>query len=266
MKCKPRKLCGKINCTCFHRSFASHAKSIYWSKSNIIGPNKVLKSSHTKYWFTCHICNHDFNVEIRKIILHNRWCPYCGHQKLCPNKDCILCFKNSFASQEKAKYWYHEQNNLTPRQVFKSSGNKYWFQCKNNHIFQKALNSLQRGSWCPKCCIGQNFSKKQIAWLEYEMKKDNLYIQHALNDGEFSFKKFRADGFCKETNTWYIFQGDFWHCNPELFSPSYIHPLTKKRAIDIWIFDLNRINELNKKFNIKIIWENEWDQIVSSMY
>ncbi len=45
----------------------------------------------------------------------------CNSKRLCTNEECQTCFENSFASHEKSKYW-SEKN---PRQVFKSSGNKY---------------------------------------------------------------------------------------------------------------------------------------------
>lgn len=39
----------------------------------------------------------------------------------CNNNKCKICFKKSFASQPKSKYWSKE-NNITPRQIRKSSG------------------------------------------------------------------------------------------------------------------------------------------------
>lgn len=267
MKCKlnhSQKLCDENECIeCFNRSFASNPKSKFWSKDNILTPREVFKSSGKRFIFECHICCHTFDLILRDITRNNAWCPYCCKpaKKMCQFNSCKHCYNNSFASHYKSKYWSNK-NIKTPREVFKSSGKKFWFKCINNHEFLQALNKITNSNrWCAKCCNSRNYSLKQIAWLEYEMNKDNIYIQHALNEGEYKYKRFSADGYCKETNTWYIFQGDFWHCNPELYSPHYINPLSKKRAINIWIYDMNRINYLKKYFNVKVMWENEWDNI-----
>jgi hypothetical protein len=46
-------------------SFAIHPKAKYWStKNNNILPTDVYKSSNNKYWFTCDICNHDFEIAL----------------------------------------------------------------------------------------------------------------------------------------------------------------------------------------------------------
>lgn len=59
-------------------------------------------------------------------------------------------FERSFASHEKSKYWSN-QNTEQPRDVFKSSGKKYWFDCNNNHIFDSQLDNINKGQWCPYC-------------------------------------------------------------------------------------------------------------------
>ena len=47
------------------------------------------------------------------------------------------------------------------------------------------------------------------------MKKENIYIQHAKNDGEYKIKyenKFLSfDGYCKKNNTVFSFFGGYWH-------------------------------------------------------
>ena len=67
---------------------------------------------------------------------------------LCKN-DCDVCFERSFASHEKSKFWNVELNSKivltkfkkkidcsSPRQVFKNSNDKFWFNCDEcNHSF-----------------------------------------------------------------------------------------------------------------------------------
>ncbi len=73
--------------------------------------------------------------------------------KLCDNDDCKICFDKSFTSHEKSKYW-SEKNKKKPRQVFKFTNKKYWFNCnKCPHQFEISLDNVARqNSWCSYCC------------------------------------------------------------------------------------------------------------------
>ena len=54
--------------------------------------------------------------------------------------------------------------------------------------------------------------------------------------------------------------GDYWHCNPRIYTEDYFHDRIKKTAKEIWLHDTNRINELKKLgYNVQIIWESEWN-------
>jgi len=65
---------------------------------------------------------------------------------------------------------------------------------------------------------GEKYSEKSINWLDWLSKKDGIKIQHALNGGEHKIKGVgKVDGFCKENNTVYEFQGCFWHGCKKMF-------------------------------------------------
>jgi hypothetical protein len=117
----------------------------------------VFKSSGNKYWFDCE-CGHQFDSALCSITVMNCWCPYCAHQKLCEKKDCPSCLENSFALHEKSKYWSDKNGDVKPRQVFKSSGNKYWFDCECGHQFDSALRDITslNLAWCPYCANPSN--------------------------------------------------------------------------------------------------------------
>lgn len=146
----PRKLCNNDNCEmCFNKSFASHPKAIYWSARNNLSPRMVFKSSNKAYIFDCD-CGHSFKTCIYHITVHNHWCHYCGHIKLCKRSDCESCFNNSFASSPKNQFWM-EKNEIQPRRVFLHAAKKYWFKCANGHIFKMSPNVVGNNHWCTKC-------------------------------------------------------------------------------------------------------------------
>jgi len=139
-------------------------------------------------------------------------------------------------------------------------------KCKKHGIFKQIPNMhVKQKRGCPKCPYN-GFSQKQLDWLNYIAKRDNIYIQHAMNDGEFRIGKYLVDGFCKETNTVYEFHGDFFHGNPKFYKPFDINPLTKKMYGDLYITTLEKaVYIMNQGYILIMIWEYDWDQLVKTL-
>lgn len=179
--CSNRKLCNDNNCTtCFNKSFASHEKSQFWSKSNNIIPRQVFKNTHDKYIFNCDKCDHSFSQKLGSTT-KGAWCPFCAHLKLCDDKECKSCFDKSFASHSKSIYW-NDKNICKPRQVFKNSNTPYLFDCNIcDHVISIGLASVSADKWCLFCanqklcnnqecdkCFNKSFAShaKHIYWSE----------------------------------------------------------------------------------------------------
>ena len=73
----------------------------------------------------------------------------------------------------------------------------------------------------------ETYSQKSISWLNYLSKRHGFKIQHALNGGEYRIDGMKVDGYCKETNTVYEFQGCFWHGCPKCYTGDKINPKNK---------------------------------------
>lgn len=195
-----RKWCDRIDCNlCFERSFASHERSRYWSNKNNVLPRRVTKYSHIKYWFKCDQCNHDFDSAINNVV-KGQWCPFCppSPKKLCDNDDCEHCFNQSFASNEKAIFWL-DKNKINPRNVFKSTPDKYWFNCNVcGHDFEKQLKFIVGNTFCPYCaiptkilcdnddcisCFNRSFasSKNAIFWSNRNSKSPRQVVKCSEN-------------------------------------------------------------------------------------
>ncbi len=138
---------------------------------------------------------------------------------------------------------------------------------KHKQEFTQSPNNHLSGNICPRCSIN-NFSKLSIQWLELISKLNNIYIQHALNDGEYKIEKtkYKADGYCKETNTIYEFHGDYWHGNPKLYNSNKLNKTNKKTYGELYQNTLKK-EELIKKlgYNLVVIWESKWIKIIKSI-
>ena len=164
----PQLLCDDNNCkNCFNNSFASHEKSQYWSNLNLITPRTIFKGTHKNYFFNCNKCSHVLDICINAITSSDsHWCSYCTNQILCNTDDCIECYNKSFASHEKSKYWSN-QNSLKPREVFKGSDKKIYFNCENNHSFiSRVANVSKLNRWCPYC-VNKTELKLYESLIEY---------------------------------------------------------------------------------------------------
>jgi len=156
--CSSKKICESDECQiCFQKSFASHEKVIHWNKkkNGDMTPRELFKSSNTKCWFDCTTCSHSFESSLSHVVNEGTWCPFCSSQVLCRDSNCDFCFKKSFASSEKASHWDNFLNGKTPREVFKSSGKLWHFDCDCGHSFQSKLNLVKKGRWCPFCANRQ---------------------------------------------------------------------------------------------------------------
>ena len=170
--CGNRKLCTDQDCiSCFNKSFASHEKSKYWSETNNKKSRDVFKNDNNKYKFNC-ICGHVFETELYVISCQNSWCPYCSDppQKLCNDQSCEQCFKKSFASYEKSKYW-SSLNTIKPRDIFKHTMKKYKFDCPScNEIHEASPFHIMKGCWC-------SCTKKKTETKMYKFLLNNYKIK-----------------------------------------------------------------------------------------
>ena len=146
-------LCKDKDCKwCLEKSFLSHEKAKFWSKKNDLKPRNIRKHVHTKIWFDCTVCKHEFKKRIAHITA-GAWCPFCAKKggKVCGREECGWCRAKSFASEPQAKFW-SKKNEPKPINIRKHSGRKFWFDCNIcHHEFKSPLFDIVRGKWCPQC-------------------------------------------------------------------------------------------------------------------
>lgn len=199
----PKQLCNNENCNmCFENSFASHEKAKYWNNelNNNIKPRNVFKANNKKYYFTCNECKHNFDIALNNLSTNNRWCPYCGINKLCDDNNCKTCFDKSFASHSKSSLWSIKNGYITPRQVSKCNGKKYWFTCKDcTHNFEMAINHIVRFDIeknCPICssqylcddneckiCFDKSFASSPFIDKLNKEKNNGINLRNVFKSG-----------------------------------------------------------------------------------
>lgn len=230
----PKKLCDKYDCNaCYQKSFASHLKSEYWSKDNQKKPREVFKHDNKKYKFDCDTCIHSFE-SVLSSISNGSWCPYCCYppKKMCDEHNCKHCFEQSFASHQKAVYW-SDENDKKPREIFRSSGDKYKFDCiECKHSFEIKLDSINKECWCQYCankvlcdkdecdtCYQKSFAShpKAVYWSHINTQSPRETFKSS--DSKYSFD-------CKECET--VFQATLSSISRGRWCPNCKHKTERK--------------------------------------
>lgn len=132
---------------------------------------------------------------------------------------------------------------------------------KHGDFIQKPRNHI-KGSGC-QICSNSGYSQKAIKWLNYISHTKNINIQHMENGGEFKIPgtTFKTDGYCKETNTIYEFNGCQFHACCLCTNHNEINPF--KKVLNKQIFEETIKREIMIRllgYNLVVIWEHEWDK------
>ena len=186
---------------------------------------------------------------------------------------CPKCYQNTkFVTQQdfiKKATLKHGNKYDYSKVRYSHSKIKVTIICKQHGEFKQQPAQHLFGNGCPKC-NPHKASNKSIQWLKYISKKENIYIQHAENEGEYKIPNtlYKADGYCKQNNTIYEFHGNRFHGNPNMFeSADKCHPYDRQiTAGELYNQTLRKeCVILQLGYNLVTIWETDFDQILLQM-
>ena len=127
--------------------------------------------------------------------------------------------------------------------------NKPFSMIPNNHSCH--------GQICFRCSKNKQFSEPACEWIEGIMENEGIYIQYAKSEeGEYKIPgtRYKADGYCEETNTIYEFHGDYWHGNPNKFNPNDIFKKNIKFGTKFIKTCIREFELRGRGYNYKCIW------------
>lgn len=187
---------------------------------------------------------------------------------------CLLCSKISSSQKQrmtidefiiKSKKVHRDKYDYSETIYGINNNDKVNIKCLKHGLFKQTPDNHLTGKGCRICCIPKkSYSKLALNWLNYIQLNDNIHIQHAENEGEFIIPNtnYKADGYCKETNTIYEFHGDYWHGNPNKFEQSEINQITKCTFGELYQKTLDKELVIrNMGFKLITMWEIDWNKI-----
>ena len=189
-----------------------------------------------------------------------------SHLQNCGCSKCSghLCDTNLFVQKVYEKFpKYIDRYDYSPT-IYVKSNQKVEIICKLcNKIFTQTPANHLYGFGCNRC--SSQYSKCQIKWIKFLEVYFGVEIKHAENDGEYKIAntKYRADGYCQETNTIFEYHGDFWHGNPKVFNHNEINPRTKCSYGELYEKTIEKEKKLKQLgYNIISIWEYDWKRFL----
>ncbi len=190
-------------------------------------------------------------------------CPKCENEALRMTQDEFIAKAKSIHGDA---YDYSEVN-------YELSKLKVRIKCiKHGITFDMTPNQHTSGkkSGCP-LCSSSGYSIIQIEWLAFMESYYDIDIQYKHKNSqtkEYRIKntKWHADGYCEDTNTIYEFHGDYWHGNPRVYDPEFMHQLRHRRMKTLYketMYREARIKELG--YNLVVMWEYDWKLILKTI-
>jgi hypothetical protein len=193
--------------------------------------------------------------------LSGKGCPKCSFIKIA---DSIRLSTEEFRLRSKEKHKDKDGNPIYSydKSEYSLIDEPIIITCNTHGDFNQKPHHHLRGQGCPKCSKGKQFSNVSIEWLNHCAKIYNIYILHGLNEGEFKIPKsnYKADGYCKETNTIYEFNGCYFHGCPHCFPErDEENRLVKKTYDELYESTLKKKKWCEDNgYNFVEIWECEW--------
>jgi G:T-mismatch repair DNA endonuclease (very short patch repair protein) len=184
---------------------------------------------------------------------------------------CMKCAKDKLSLQfrlskeEFIKRSNEKHNNLYNYNnvEYVNSDVKVIIECPEHGKFLQTPHNHMNGAGCKRCSL-TGCSKGQIEWLKFLATELNLKIEHHENGGEHRIKaskKYDADGYCKEINTIFEFQGCYYHGCKKCF-PSGTNPTSKKSYCELYEKTIKKKEYcINEGYKYIEIWECEWTKI-----
>jgi hypothetical protein len=240
---------------------------IQLEQRNILYPDKqvtlvdgIYKNTNTPLLFSCNK-GHSWYA-IPKTIIRGSYCPTCKiSTTVNAHKYTTEIFKDKL--QEHLIQNPEKSVSLLPNQQYTGFRDKLKFSCNQQHEWYTTPDNILNGnSGCPTCAKTKTFSLKALAWLRYIEQEQGVIIQHANNYGEYTIPgtRFKADGYCIETNTIYEFYGDFWHGNPLTTNHAHFNDITQTTFGELYEKTMEREEVIKQLgYNIVSIWESTYD-------
>jgi G:T-mismatch repair DNA endonuclease (very short patch repair protein) len=164
------------------------------------------------------------------------------------NKDLYDLYKNNIVGGPSIVFHrYHEKDTTFMRSA------EYTDPKPGHFVRRKKEDGFKRQA-------PRRYECMAIDWLEWEAKNTGQYIRHQGNDTEklIGMKRLPVDGFCRDINTIYEFQGCIWHGHRCWMTKKHngVNPVNRKSLDDLYQRTQDKIQYIKDQgYNVVEMWE-----------
>jgi G:T-mismatch repair DNA endonuclease (very short patch repair protein) len=126
-----------------------------------------------------------------------------------------------------------------------------WQETLNNKS-QEEINEINK----KRISNGFSISKNEIKIFNFLIQQ-GFQLQHSQTIKNKNNQRYIVDFVFK--NKIIEYNGDYWHCNPSIYSPTYFNKRIHQTAQEKWIKDKKRIEDLkNMGYIVLVVWEHDF--------
>ena len=228
--------------------------------------NIIPTGSNISLWWKCLINpEHKWKTKLYNRTTNYSGCPYCNHNTMSVIRtiplheliiELIRIHDNQYVYPNINEEYINSYSSITILHKI----------CGKLHKVNVGHHKNSRVA-CQSCNKGRNHSKIAIKYLQFISTFNKINIRHAENGGEYRIKstKYKADGYCEETNTIYEFHGTIYHGDRRVCPPCNFNYLGKNYG-ELYQKTLEREQQIRDLgYNLVVMWELDWKQINKSI-
>lgn len=186
--------------------FPELSKEWHPNKNGDIKPSNVMPGTHTKYWWKCAKCGHEWQASPNNRTTHHSICPQCSINTY------AIKGVNDLATTHPnlAAEWHLTKNgDFSPQTARYGSTKKVWWICPNcGYEYKMSIYSRVLGSGCKHCVHTNHTSYPEQALFHYIQQ---IYPD-AINRYKADFLgRMELDIFIPSLNYAIEYDGARWH-------------------------------------------------------
>lgn len=212
----------------------------------LLSKQEEYKSANfTKLKYKCKKCGTEDEVTYTQLKAKGKTCWKCNKKRISPNK---IQFSD-------IKQWFEDENWIvisTEKDYKNQNETPIHCICPKGHEQWKSVRKWRIGRRCPYC---------MTSGPELELRKfiESLGYQVSFNDRNILNGK-ELDFFFPSINKAIEFNGNYWHCNYNIYPSTYYNQHKGLYANELWVIDgIKRRLCRKKNIDFTTIWENEWN-------
>lgn len=169
----------------------------------------------------------------------NSECPYCNNTIKIEWDDIIKSFESEGWVVLSSESEYKNQNETSLSCI-----------CPNGHIQDKSVRKWRMGRRC-QICVSSGPEIEVRNYISTIYNGEVIYNDRKTIDG------LELDIYIPDKKLAIEYNGDYWHCNPDIYDRKYFHKHKNKYAYEIWEYDSIKTKRCNSVgVELLTLWES----------